>query len=323
MVISELKDYLLKTFTRLEEVKPLAEQDMAGLPLFLQKSNNFYQTAVLEVDMVLAEQVHQESTPVQLGKEYNLLKKQFNKPVAYVFKSLSTYQRNRLLDLRIPFIVPFKQLYLPFVALSLTEVNEVVKRERSTLRPASQCLLLFHLEVERISHLNFQHIGSRLQYTPMTITRAAQELSDFGLARIEGRKDKFLLFKDRRSYLWEKALKYLVSPVKINGYIDIAPTEYMLFKTHDNALAEYSDLSPGRREAYALAPDDFQSLKAKTQLNIDYFEGNVRIEHWTYPPGKLTTTNIVDPLSLYLSMRDDEDDRVSMALDQLLKKVLW
>lgn len=32
---------------------------------------------------------------------------------------------------------------------------------------------------------------------------------------------------------------------------------------------------------------------------------------------------VVDPLSLYLSVQDKSDERIEMALDQILKKYVW
>jgi hypothetical protein len=32
---------------------------------------------------------------------------------------------------------------------------------------------------------------------------------------------------------------------------------------------------------------------------------------------------VVDPLSLYLSVKDSRDERIEMALDQILKKYIW
>ncbi len=41
------------------------------------------------------------------------------------------------------------------------------------------------------------------------------------------------------------------------------------------------------------------------------------VEVWTYPPTSLSRDNAVDPLSLYLSLRDHVDDRVEQARETL------
>ena len=322
--INILYNYLNKTLGELKEVRPLHETEVAALPLYIRKSYNFYHAAILGMQVIFAEKPSQENMHMQLKKEYQLLYRAFNEPVVFLFENITAYQRMRMLELKIPFVIPSKQLYLPFIALDFTESKEVVKKERNKLTPASQCLLLFHLQVEKISHQNFQHISGRLPYTQMTISRAAKELEGFGLAKIiMGSKDRYLLFEQRPVDLFKSALDYLTTPIKIDFFLDRIPQGYHLFKTYDEALAEYSDLAPGAKVAYAIGPADFQKLKTEMKGNFDYFEGNIRMERWTYPPDALSKTDIVDPLSLYLSMREEKDERVNMALDQLLKKVKW
>ena len=50
---------------------------------------------------------------------------------------------------------------------------------------------------------------------------------------------------------------------------------------------------------------------------------SVIIEIWKYSPLLLSETKVVDPLSLYLSMKDMEDERIQTSLEELLEKVEW
>jgi hypothetical protein len=319
---NELRNYLKRVLSEPDEIRLLNETEVAALPLYIRKNYKFYNTELLGISMIFAQKLNHQDN-MRLLNEHGLLYNIFKKPIVILLENITAYQRTRLLELKIPFIIPDKQLYLPFVALHFTEVKEVVRKERNNLSPASQCLLLFHLEVQRISNLNFQYINTLLPYTEMTISRAAKELESFGLATIVGKKDKYLVFEQRPMHLWESAQKYLISPIKTDFYLDTIPSGYRLFKTYDDALAEYSNLSPGSKPAYAIGPADFQKLKIENNGSWDYFEGKIRMERWIYPPEALSKTDIVDPLSLYLSMRKENDERVSMALDQLLNNMRW
>ena len=44
-------------------------------------------------------------------------------------------------------------------------------------------------------------------------------------------------------------------------------------------------------------------------------------EIWNWDPELLAKKDMVDPVSLYLSMRDYTDDRTQIALDELLKEI--
>jgi len=49
----------------------------------------------------------------------------------------------------------------------------------------------------------------------------------------------------------------------------------------------------------------------------------VMIEVWSYDPATLSQDGIVDPLSLFLSLRDDPDERVQGALRRMLEGLPW
>ena len=44
---------------------------------------------------------------------------------------------------------------------------------------------------------------------------------------------------------------------------------------------------------------------------------------WRYNPRVLAQDLLVDPLSLYAQFRDDHDERLSLAADQLLEHATW
>ena len=44
---------------------------------------------------------------------------------------------------------------------------------------------------------------------------------------------------------------------------------------------------------------------------------------WNYPPRLLGDGNAVDQISLYLSLRDDTDERIQQALEELLEEIRW
>ena len=51
-------------------------------------------------------------------------------------------------------------------------------------------------------------------------------------------------------------------------------------------------------------------------------ENDVIVEIWRYHPQTLSNTGVVDPLCLYLILKDDDDERVSMELDYMLHQAL-
>ena len=51
--------------------------------------------------------------------------------------------------------------------------------------------------------------------------------------------------------------------------------------------------------------------------------GDIKVEVWKYSPALLSENGIVDKLSLYLCMKDSDDERVQLECDTLIKGMKW
>jgi hypothetical protein len=49
----------------------------------------------------------------------------------------------------------------------------------------------------------------------------------------------------------------------------------------------------------------------------------IQIEIWQYQPELLSKNGIADPLSVYLSLYNTDDERVEIALDSVLESFSW
>jgi hypothetical protein len=68
--------------------------------------------------------------------------------------------------------------------------------------------------------------------------------------------------------------------------------------------------------------------KSNALVNPNDYEGRYALEVWKYNPLVLVDElpndrPVVDPLSLYLSVKDSTDERIEMALDKILEKFIW
>ncbi len=68
--------------------------------------------------------------------------------------------------------------------------------------------------------------------------------------------------------------------------------------------------------------------KSNVLANLNVYVGWFALEFWKYNPLTLVDElpnerAVVDPLSLYLSVKDSRDERIEMALDQILEKFIW
>lgn len=91
------------------------------------------------------------------------------------------------------------------------------------------------------------------------------------------------------------------------------------------ALSQYSNINPQSHATYAVY---YGSTEAKELVEycIDAWDAEgdyVELELWSYDPHLLATDGIVDRLSLYLSLREEKDERVQQAMETMLRNMRW
>lgn len=130
---------------------------------------------------------------------------------------------------------------------------------------------------------------------------------------------KELPSEDPPEVLFQKAEETLLNPVKRTVYV---PKEYIgadMLVSGYSALAEYSMLSAPAVECYAT--DKISQWKNVMTNRLQDSKTQVAVEMWKYDPRILATGHSVDALSLALTLKDDTDERVEQAVEELLSEV--
>jgi hypothetical protein len=304
------------------------------LPLYLKDEYEWYE-ATLEKRKCLFAIAESYGSISQLENQLRKAKEITGMPVIAVFDYLEAYKRKRLIEKKLAFVVPNKQLYIPEFIIDLREYSTTAKKKEGTLSPMAQLILLIFILDKgnklKIENLTFKKLAALLETNPMGITRAVGSLKNQGLIEIIGDKEKTIRFVANKGYLWKMAKEshILITPVMKRVYIDELPPTIHLLRAYDNALSEYTDINPVKQEYYAIEKSMFQSLKkTNTLVNENSYQGKYCIEVWKYNP--LTINKLlfekaqkVDPLSLILCYKDTLDERVEMATEQIENEYQW
>lgn len=311
---------------------PMAKSSQGQLPMYVIEKFNLYNINLIDKDVVFAELKNEEGLSIlQIGKQLQQINKQLNKIVVVVLENIQAYNRKRLIEKHINFIVPGKQMYLPDLLIDLQESYRRYNTKKEFLMPSAQLLLIYKILSGdlnwKIEDHPFKDIAQKFGYTPMTITKAMGNLKSHGLIDVFGEKEKFIQFRYDKKALWEKTKKdnLFVNPVLKTVFVDEKPKGLTLLKSNNSALSTFTNLNPSNQEYCAIEKADFYALqKSNELLNANTTEGKYALEIWKYKPLNIVSDNtVVDPLSLYLSMQDIKDERIEMALDQMLKKYVW
>jgi len=317
--MNELKKYLKSTLGIEPKIRALKADELKTLPMYITNGYTIHRIELFQRDFLLVK-VKNDFIINRLKKHLDIIRETFNINTIAVIPQLKAYIRSRLIEKKIPFIIPAKQMYLPDLLIDLKEFGNKPKEISKTMQPAAQFLLLYHLQIETLEGINLKGIAEKLNYNAATITRAVHYLQNIKLCTLEGTKDKLLYFNKVNKELWVEVEPLMQSPIKKSIYYNGEVGNNNVFKTNNNALAHYTDLNDDIIEYYAVKPNYTKFIGNDKLKETAMHEGNICIEEWKYDPYLLTNNNFVDPLSIYLCFRNDPDERVQFALEQLINK---
>lgn len=323
-----LKSYLQDTLD--VSVDPVQWEGAKRLPFFLRDLYRFYTFNLMNVRcLIMAVRGKEEQTPAVIRKHFDQIGNYWEGGQVYLAPQVTAYNRKRLIQQKVPFIVPGNQMYLPMLGIDLREHFRKSHSGGSLLSPSTQTVVLYALNHAPIAgELTPSCLANHLGYTVMTLTRAFNELEAAGLAeiRIQGRERK-LRFNAPRRDLWEKAKAVLRTPVRKRVYLKHGLMSLPGCMAGLSALAQYTLLAPPANPVIAMGASDFRELKKRNdiaELNGPGEPGVAETEIWSYTPGLFSNEQgLVDPFSLYLSLREIEDERVESALTEMIEAIRW
>jgi DNA-binding MarR family transcriptional regulator len=315
--------------TLLGERPDLVSEKAAGLPLFLRERYKIWSAHLFGRKFLLAVEKEdwEAGSPGEYESQAEALRTHLGETLVLVLPLLPSYARNRMVRLGIPFIVPGSQVFLPMAMIDLRERFSQPKPERrKRLTPAAQCLILYHLQRQSLEHLPLRDIAEKIGYSPIMLTKVKDELETANLCNTSRRgRSITLAFKFHGRDLWDRAQPHLCSPVKKVHWLDWDQPGHPALAAGLTALSQLTDISEDRLPAYALLSKTFQ-----TNLERGLYNGcpgpedaNLRLESWSYNPLLLGTDTRVDPLSLYLSLRDSPDERIQQQLETIIDDQSW
>lgn len=265
----------------------------------------------------------------QIGQHIQRLRELLNAPAIVVLPMVAPGERNQLIQHGVPFLVPNRQLFAPHMGIILTErFDSKQVPEKDLASPATQALLIWFLNHYPATDTwsPFEAAGV-LGYTDMTATRAVRELLKFGLFELEVRgRAKYLKLVQSRRELWEMAKPYLRSPVLRTLWtydrriFDIVGER----RAGESALASMTMLNDPQQPVIAITAEVAQQAKQGGILFEPWqLPDGIAVQVWRCRPDMDAKAKTVDPLSLWLSLRDSRDNRIQIALEEIEEKFLW
>lgn len=324
--IGDYLDRALRTRVSIEESD--AEETF---PLSIRTGYHFFRLRIGSGQNVLMiDAGRARRSPTRIAREVARVSKRQKQRAIYATDRLTRYQRDRLIELGTPFLVPGRHLYLPN---QVVELQERFSAEPATalpdrMTPITQVTTLywiyngFPMEARTPTEL-----ARALGYSKMSASRSLDELEGFGVITTKrvGRNRRINHPGTGRE-IWQRALPFLASPVA--GRVWIRPDEpidSIAPSAGISALAATTDIAAPKVPVRSLHRTEARSTARRFDTSNAPREdpGWCELELWSYDPMTFAHNGRVDPLSLFLSLRTDPDERIEAALEQLLREVAW
>ncbi|WP_027108999.1 MarR family transcriptional regulator [Lacticigenium naphthae] len=322
-MLSTLDTYLKKNLD--DEVRIDAFQQNDIIPFYFKGVYHFYMLHILDKDVILLEIISGIPESDSLVKHIERIEKLTDQKVVLYIKTISRYKRKNLISKRIPFIIKNGQMFLPFLGLDLKKVPEnsenIVKKFTFTTQFA-YLYLLYHKD-EWVNVTTLAKLGG---FTKMTASRALKDLYSLGLVQFEiggktGRSKEYHRINDPEFFL--QGEKYLQSPVKKIVHIKRDFEKSMVAGLE--SLSELSMLNSPGYSVRAIGQHLFEKLELDIVENNDEIKDKqfIELQIWGYDPQQLSQDRYVDILSLFTSMKEEKDERIMQALDEVMQGEPW
>lgn len=252
-------------------------------------------------------------------KQISIIKEIENVPIFLQLDVISSFRRQNLLENKIPFILKDKMVYLPFMATYLTNTyHEETTVEKLTL--ASQLLFTWILYQNTNKYYISDAVES-LDFSNMTLTRAYRQLCATQLfeEHKDGRKI-FLTTNLSKVDLFNKMKSYLQSTFYTYGYILRKEITKDMIPAGEFAFSQQTHLNPPKFKTYAIEKKHNKNIKLQRECYS--YDEQVELQIWKYNPLLFSQNKKnIDDISLILSLLGNEDERLDIEIENLLKKI--
>lgn len=310
-------DYCKKMSGQELQIKALDKQLTGKLPISITGAYTCYEAVLMGVPLILLVLRNNDNTPKQLQKHQQLVTRHTGSHVVFVMENVASYRISRMIETRVNFIIPDKLMYVPSLMLNLKEVKDGRSLDEEAMPGMAQCVLLYHMQRENLNGWTTRNLAERFGTSYASMNRALRWLEIKELVSFDGLKEKTLVILEKSKALWEKAFPLMISPVERILYT--AEELVMLPMAGESALEYYTMIAAPERSCRAVSKEWAQEKK----ILLNKYDGDCLIEVWRYDPDLLAKNGVIDPLSLYLSIRANDDERIQIELKDLMNSIKW
>jgi hypothetical protein len=320
----ELKKYLADMYGANSNERRLPQKP---LPLYLKNGYGFSVFEIYGIEVLFAEPLD-KSTPAAYRKQADILTGVFGLPCIIVLREIEANAKRWLMQNSVAFTVPGVLFFAPSIGMDIS--NKSAKRKTGKtdkFTPQTQEVYLYFLyEQAADGFVSQEQIAEALDMNVMAVSRAVAMLTEQKLLITDGDgwRKKYKRELSAREYIGQ-GLEHIISPVAKAFYTDedkfnqaVAQKEVAV--SGISALSKRTMLAADGYKTYTINKETARKIPESDRYET-YVPGNIKVEIWKYNPHRfMEADGGVDGISLYAALREEKDERVQDALNNILEE---
>lgn len=292
------------------------------LPMIYPSLYEFKIARMKKIEWVIAipkEQIHLS----QLRKQHRQMEKLLNIHCCIYLNRTSPYSKNMMIEDKIPFIIEERDIYLPFLGILLSTDAEREIKPVQKISFIAQKLVITAI-YKNWKEINVTKAAEKLGISKMSATRCFDEIEYFDIPIIGMKgKSRIINIPEDKKKLWNQVQMILRNPVVATYYL--ADDLNLRIKGGMSALADYSMISDNNYPTYVISKKEMGAIDIKNkQVSIKSDKIRCIVQEVGYIVD-FNQCKDIDPLSLVLSLADDEkdDERIEISVREMLEEYVW
>lgn len=316
--ILKTNSYINKICGLETEIHPMEKKTIGGIPIAVSAPYKWYYAEIMgHATAILLPKNEKTASPATLQKHQRIASKFLDMQILFVFSKIESYNISRMTSAMVNFVVPEKQLFFPSMLICIKKTPKNEPQEEIFMPSIAQCLILYHLQCENLNNKNTLQLSEIFKVSYPNMSKALRWLGSNAIIELSGTKTKQISFQFQGRDLWYKCEPLLRNPIERICYTDDDIKDAVI--GGESALEYYSMLIAPEKKSIAIS-------KKTAQNNAECLDkkfGDCKVEVWKYDPAIITKSKHVDKLSLYLSLKDNGDERIQKELDYLINSIEW
>ena len=314
-----MKDFIEKTLHQTIEIRPYME--IKKFPLIIEKNYDFFQMEIMKQICILA-RPKENIGLAALRRQQKQIERLTGRYCVMYLKKMNYYSRDKMLEEGNSFVWENHQVYMPFLGLMLSQ-NEI--------REISPCFKISFLTQKFLfmalygewDNLTVTAAADKIHVSKMSVTRIFDELESLDIPVLikKGRSRRYIRTGSKKE-IWNLIRPFLRTPLLKEYYLE-RDMPNLSVKSGISGLSELSMLEDNPYPTYAVTKHEIRKtgIYQEKQIPAGEIPACVIQELGYFIPFR--QGKVIDPLSIYILLKDMDDPRIETALEEMLEEYVW